>query len=103
MAIGIEIGPIQRHDDLASGAKDIRHPVRKQLPDVEPGMAQESVHLLDGVLGVQPARLGQARANRVNGQRDGVDDADRGVRDRTGPAWHADPRQPSSRSAGQRV
>ena len=83
--VGVEVGPIQRDDDLLGRREDIRDPVREQRPDVERRIAQEPVHLLDRVLGVQPARLGQARANRVNGQRDGVDHADHGVRHRLDP------------------
>lgn len=83
--VGLEVGPIQGDDDLLSGGEDIRDPMREQFPDIEPGTALEPVNLLDGVPGVQPARLGQARAHRVNGQRDGVDHADHGVRHRLDP------------------
>ena len=85
LAVGIEGRPIQRDHDLRGPGQHVRDPVRKQRPHDEAGIAQEPDHRFDGVLGVQPARLDQAGADRMNRERDGVDDADHGIRHRLDP------------------
>ena len=51
----------------------------EQRPDVDRAVAQQSIHLLDRVLGLQPGALRQPEADRVNRQGRGMHDSEDGV------------------------
>jgi hypothetical protein len=79
--IGIEVAPVQRHHDLWRRPDHVRHPVGEQRPHVQRGVAQQPVHLLDGMFRLAAADRGQPRADGTNGERDRVRHADHGVGD----------------------
>ena len=69
LIIGVEIGPIHCHDDLAALTNNLANPRTKQLPGLHARIAEQPIDLLDRGLRKQPARLGQRLANQRNRQR----------------------------------
>src|SRR5690606_2226961 len=59
VVVCIEIGPVERDHGFVSLADDIRNPQREQLPDVQFGVAQQSVHLFHRMLPEQVLGGGQ--------------------------------------------
>ena len=78
LAVGVEVGPVQRHGDFGPAADDEGHPLGQQGVDIDPLVGQQAVNLLDGALGVQPARQRQALADQRDRQRGGLDRPQRG-------------------------
>ena len=79
MVIGIEVGPVEGEDGLLAVGQQRRHPGGGEGVEVELGVGQEAIDLLDGMLGNEPANAGQARANGGDGQGSGVEDAGSGI------------------------
>lgn len=50
VVIGIELGPVHGDDELGALADNVRYPVIEQFPDVELGVCEQAVDLLDGML-----------------------------------------------------
>jgi len=63
-----ELGPIHRHKDVPALADLVRHPAGKAVPHVDACVAEQTVHLLDRVLGHQAAGLGQSMADHRHSQ-----------------------------------
>ncbi len=53
LVVGVEVGPVERDHDLRSPADHEGHPAREQVPDIDAGVREEAVHLLDRVLGLK--------------------------------------------------
>lgn len=51
LAIGIEVGSVHRDDDFLALTDHLPHPVGKNLPHDDALIAQQTLQLLDGVLG----------------------------------------------------
>ena len=68
LVIGVEVRPVQRHQRFFSLGEHVRHPGVKQIPHLDPGVAQQPVHLLDGVLLPQPAGFGEPDPDRVHAE-----------------------------------
>ena len=69
LSIGVKVGPIHRHHDILAGTDHFRNPAGKDVPRLDPGIAQQSVNLLDGMLGQKAAGLSQRLADHRNTQR----------------------------------
>ena len=82
MVVFLEVRPVERHDDLFALGDHEAHPRFEEAPNVEAVVAQESVDLLDAVLGLPGAHGGVGGPDGVDGAGAGVQDAGRGVRDR---------------------
>ena len=78
LPVMVEIGPVHRHQDVALRPQLMRHPARKAVPHVDAIVAEQTVHLLDGVLGHQTARLGQRLADHCHRKRSPRHDAKSG-------------------------
>ena len=63
MPVGVEVGPVHRHDEVGAGPDQFRNPSGEEIPGLELAIAQQPVDLLDGVLGQKAARLGQGFAD----------------------------------------
>jgi hypothetical protein len=72
LVVGLEVSPVQRHDDLVARGHDERNPVREPLPDVDASIREQPVDLLDRVLHVEPARRSERATYRMNAQRGAV-------------------------------
>ena len=77
LAVGVEIGPVQGDGDFGPAADDEGHPLGQQGVDIDPLVGQQAVHLLDGVLRVQPACQRQALADQRDRQRGRLDRSQR--------------------------
>jgi hypothetical protein len=55
MPVGVKVGPVHRHHDVGAGTDHFRNPAGKD--GLDPGIAQQPVDLLDGMLGQKAARL----------------------------------------------
>ena len=69
LIVGVEIGPVHRHDDRLALAHDLANPRREQVPDDDPGVAQQTIDLFDRALVRKTARLRQRMPDERNGQR----------------------------------
>jgi hypothetical protein len=69
LIVGVEIGPIHRHDDRLALAHDLANPRREKVPYDDPGVAQQTVNLFDRVSVRKTARLRQRMPDQRNGQR----------------------------------
>ena len=69
LPVGIEVGPVHRHDDVLARSDHFRDPAGKDIPGLDPGIAQQPVDLLDGMLGQKAARLSQRLADHRDAQR----------------------------------
>jgi hypothetical protein len=56
LAIRVELGPVERHDDLGARPHDKRNPGGEEMPDIDPGVGEEPIDLLDRVLGIAVLR-----------------------------------------------
>lgn len=79
MVIGIEVGPVEGEDGLLAVGQQGRNPGGGEGFEVELGVGQEAVDLLDGMLGDEPTNAGQARANGGDGQGSGMENASSGI------------------------
>jgi hypothetical protein len=68
LIVGIEVGPVHRHDDLAPGAHDLADPRAEQVPRDHAHVAQEPVDLLDRRLRHQSPSVGEPLADQRNRQ-----------------------------------
>ena len=57
LIVGVEIGPVHGDDEFPAFADRVVDPEREHGPDVDPLVAQETIDLLDRVLGRRAARL----------------------------------------------
>ena len=85
LVVGIEVGPIHRHNDGLALADGVANPGREQIPNAHALVAQEAIDLLDGVLVGPPARLRQRMADHGDGERSAGHHPERGVRQRQHP------------------
>ena len=85
LPIGVEVGPVHRHDEVGAGPNQFRNPSGEEIPGLELAIAQQPVDLLDGVLGQKAARLGQRFADERDAQRCPGHDPERRVRQRINP------------------
>ena len=69
LPVGVKVGPVHRHHDVLAGTDHFRDPAGKDVPGLDPGIAQQPVDLLDGVLGEKAARLSQRLADHRDSQR----------------------------------
>jgi hypothetical protein len=69
LPVGVEVGPVHRHDEVGAGPDQFRNPSGEEIPGLELAIAQQPVDLLDGVLGQKAARLGQGFADDRDAQR----------------------------------
>jgi hypothetical protein len=60
MIVVIELRPVQGHSDLLAGAHPIRDPLSKVSPHIDPGVFEQPIYLLNGVLGNQTPGVGQS-------------------------------------------
>ena len=80
-----EIGPIHRHDDLASFAHDLAHPCGEQIPGVDAYIAEQPIDLFDPRLRQNTPRLRQRLANQRDRQRRRRHDPERAIGQRKNP------------------
>ena len=85
LVVGIEVGPIHRHNDGLALADGVANPGREQIPNAHALLLKEAIDLLDGVLVGEPARLRQRMADHGDGQRCAGHHPERGVRQRQHP------------------
>ena len=85
VVVVIEVRPIQCHDGLGALPHHIRHPQGKQAPHVHALVGQQPVHLLHPMLALLPPRHRQGLPYGVHREARGVDDAQRGQRERQHP------------------
>ena len=69
LVVGVEVGPVHRHDDLAPLAHDLANPRAEQVPGDHARVAQQPVDLFDRRLGEQSTRLRQRLPDQGNRQR----------------------------------
>jgi hypothetical protein len=85
LPVGVVVGPVQRHDDVGARPDHLRDPGGEDVPGLDPGIAQQPVDLLDGVLGQKAARLGQGLTDYRDGQRRTRHHPERGIGKRRDP------------------
>ena len=81
VTVAIEVRPVEGGNDFDPIADDVRNPAPEELPDVNAAVAEQPVHLFDGVLALEPRRQRQSSTDRVNAQGRSVQHAHRGVRE----------------------
>jgi len=69
LAVMVEIRPVHRHQGVLTAVQLMRHPAGEAVPHVDAVVAEQPVHLLDGVLGHQAARLRQGLADHRHRER----------------------------------
>jgi len=69
LAIMVEIRPVHRHQGVLTAVQLMRHPAGKAVPHVDAVVAEQPVHLLDGVFGHQAACLRQGLADHHHRER----------------------------------
>ena len=79
LVVGIEVGPVQGHHDGGSCADDVGHPADQNIVDVDGWVGEQPVDLLDGMLGLQVTRGGEALANGADRQGGVVQHAEGGI------------------------
>src|SRR5271166_691644 len=79
LTVVVKVGPVHGDDNLSACAHQMRDPVCEALPDVDLFIAEQSVNLLDGVLGHQAARQRQGLADHRDGKRGADHHAKRGA------------------------
>ena len=82
LLIRIEVGPVHRNLYVAARPHHVTDPVEQDGVDVDPIVGQQPVHLLDRVFGDQAARQCEPLTDRIDRQRRGSDDPERGVGER---------------------
>lgn len=85
LVVVIEFGPVERHEDLLALTHDKRDPWLEPPPDVDPAIAQQTVHLLDRVLRIEVECVRETTPDRVNSERRRVHHADHAVGQRQHP------------------
>ena len=93
LIVGVEIGPIHRHDDRLALAHDLARPWREQVPYHDPGVAQQAIDLFDRVSVHQTARLRQRMPDHRNGQRRPRQNPQRPIGQRKNPLGVQAPRK----------
>ena len=66
LVVLVKVGPVERRDDLGQVADNERYPSREQAPHRDLLVAEESVHLFDRVLDLEPFRHGDRLADGVD-------------------------------------
>jgi hypothetical protein len=79
LVIVIEVGPVERRYDLRPVAEDVRDPTREKGPHWDALVAQQPVHLLHGVLRLQPLSHRERVPDGVDAQGGALQDSDRGA------------------------
>ena len=79
VVVVVELGPVERADDLRSLADDEPNPRLEDLPQHQLAVAQKPVDLFDRRLGRYPCRHGQTLSDGVDRQRYGVHRSDHSV------------------------
>ena len=82
LVVGIEVGPVQGHQNGGSCADDVGHPAGEDGIDVDLGVGKQAVDLLGGMLGVQAAGGGEAPADRADRKGTAAQHAERRVAER---------------------
>ena len=60
LIVGVEIGPVHRHDDRLALTHDLANPWRETVPYDDPGVAQQAIDLFDRVLSIRPRACASA-------------------------------------------
>ena len=82
VVVALEVGPVERNDDLFSGADDELDPARHKTSDIERGVAQPAIDLFNPVFGM-PLRHGcVGSSDGMDGQNGGVQHPKDAVRER---------------------
>ena len=69
LVVGVEVGPVHRHDDLAPLAHHLANPRGEQVPGDHARVAQQAIDLFDRGLGEQSARLRERLPDQGNCER----------------------------------
>ena len=69
LIVGVEVGPVHRHHNLAPLAHDLANPRTEQLPGDHARVAQQPIDLFDRGLGEQSTRLRERLADQGNRER----------------------------------
>jgi hypothetical protein len=85
LAVGGGVGPVHRHDDVGARSDHLRDPGGEDVPRLDPGIAQQPVDLLDGVLGQKATRLRQGLTDYRDRQRGARHHPERGIGKRIDP------------------
>jgi len=93
LIVGVEIGPIHRHDDRLALAHDLARPWREHVPYDDPGVAQQAIDLFDRVSVHQAARLRQCMPDDRDGQRGPRQNPQRPIGQRKNPLGVQAPRK----------
>jgi hypothetical protein len=93
LIVGVEIGPVHRHDDRHARAHDLANPRREKLPHDDSGVAQQAVNLFDRVFVRKTARLRQRMPDQRNGQRRSRQNPQRPIGQRQNPLGVQAPRK----------
>jgi hypothetical protein len=79
LVVGVEVGPVHRHDDLAPRAHHLANPRTEQVPRNHARVAQQPVDLFDRRLGEQSPRLRERLPDQGNGKRRPGHDPERSI------------------------
>ena len=79
LIVGVEIGPVHRHDDLAPRPHRLANPRTEQVPRDHARVAQQPVDLFDRRLGDQAARRRQRLPDQGHRQRRPGHDPERSI------------------------
>ena len=82
---GGELGPVHRDDEIAARADRLLDPEREQSPDADALVSQETIDLLDRMLGRLAAGLRQRLTDDGDRERDARHPAEHRMRQRTDP------------------
>jgi hypothetical protein len=85
LVVMVEVGPVHRHQSFPPCADLVRNPTGKALPNVDSGVAEQAVHLLDRMLGHQAPGLRQRLADQRHRQRRRPHHPERRARQRGNP------------------
>ena len=69
LVVAVEVGPVHGNDDLLARADQMRHPAGEAVPDIDALVAEQSVDLLDRMLGHEAACLRQCLPDHRHRQR----------------------------------
>ena len=69
LIVGIEIGPVHRHDDIAPRSHDLGNPQPEQVPRKHACVAEQPIDLFDRRLGDQSTRRRQSLPDQGNSER----------------------------------
>lgn len=85
LPVGVKVGPVHCDDDVGAGSNHFRDPAGKDIPGLDPGIAQQPVNLLDGMLGQKTAGLSQRLADHRDAQRGACHHPKGGIGKRSDP------------------